>query len=138
MKLLLDTHAWVWASQAPGELGKRTKGAMLAAGSSLFVSAVSHLEVARLASLGLLQLTVPVREWCRQALVELDAAVLAVDDAVALEGSALPRRFHADPAERTGTTPRWPSRVSGGCSRSVGLDYFRVSTKSKVGGASNP
>lgn len=100
MKLLLDTHAWVWASQAPGELGKKAKGAMLDAGSSLFVSAVSHLEVARLASLGLLQLTVPVREWCRQAISELEAKVLVMDDAVAIEAYALPGRFHADPADR--------------------------------------
>jgi PIN domain nuclease of toxin-antitoxin system len=100
VKLLLDTYAWVWASQAPGELGKRARAAMLAESSSLFVSAVSHLEVARLASLGLLQLTVPVRAWCRQALVELDAAVVAVDDVVALEAYALPGRFHADPADR--------------------------------------
>ena len=100
MKFLLDTHVWVWASQSPDELGKKAKAAMLDSGSSLFVSAVSHLEVARLASLALLQLTVPVREWCRQALVELDASLLVMDDAVAIEAYALPGRFHADPADR--------------------------------------
>ena len=100
MKLLLDTHAWVWASQAPGELGKKARGALLDARSSLFVSAVSQLEVARLASLGLLQLTVPVREWCRQAVAEFEAKVLVMDDVVAIEAYAPPGRFHADPADR--------------------------------------
>jgi PIN domain nuclease of toxin-antitoxin system len=48
VNLLLDTHVWVWASQAPEELGKRARAALLAGRSALFVSSVSHLEVARL------------------------------------------------------------------------------------------
>ena len=51
MSLLLDTHVLIWASETPEQLGKLTRALLLDEGQRIFVSAISTLEVARLASL---------------------------------------------------------------------------------------
>jgi PIN domain nuclease of toxin-antitoxin system len=48
MTLLLDTHVWLWAVEAPEKLGRRTKALLLKAGNDRLVSAISALEIARL------------------------------------------------------------------------------------------
>jgi PIN domain nuclease of toxin-antitoxin system len=49
MTLLLDTHVWLWAVEAPEKLGRRTKALLLNSGNDRFVSAISTLEIARFA-----------------------------------------------------------------------------------------
>src|ERR1700733_14391832 len=46
MTLLLDTHVWLWAVEAPEKLGRRTKALLLKAGNDRLVSAISALEIA--------------------------------------------------------------------------------------------
>jgi PIN domain nuclease of toxin-antitoxin system len=48
MTLLLDTHVWLWAVEAPEKLGRRTRALLLNSGNDRFVSAISALEIARL------------------------------------------------------------------------------------------
>ena len=48
MTLLLDTHVWLWAVEAPDKLGRRTKALLLKSGNDRLVSAISALEIARL------------------------------------------------------------------------------------------
>ena len=46
MTLLLDTHVWLWAVEAPDKLGRRTKALLLKSGNDRLVSAISALEIA--------------------------------------------------------------------------------------------
>jgi hypothetical protein len=39
MTLLLDTHVWLWAVEAPDKLGRRTKALLLKSGNDRLVSA---------------------------------------------------------------------------------------------------
>lgn len=100
VSLLLDTHVWLWASAMPEKLGKATQALLLDAKQKLYVSSVSTLEVARLASLRQIRLTSPVDAWCERARAELGAEAVVIDDRVAVEAYALPGSFHADPADR--------------------------------------
>jgi len=100
MSLLLDTHVLLWAVAAPTQLGKRTRERLLDPGEQLFVSAISSLEIARLASLGQVELASPVQAWCERARRALNATSVVVDEAIAVEAYALPGDFHPDPADR--------------------------------------
>jgi PIN domain nuclease of toxin-antitoxin system len=48
MTLLLDTHVWLWAVEAPEKLGRRTKALLQKSSNDRLVSAISVLEIARL------------------------------------------------------------------------------------------
>ena len=48
MTLLLDTHVWLWAVEAPEKLGQRTKALLLKSDNDRLVSAISALEIVRL------------------------------------------------------------------------------------------
>lgn len=100
MSLLLDTHVFVWAVASPAQLGKRARQRLLDPEETLFVSAVSTLEIARLAALGQLELAAPVAIWCDRARSAVGVQSLAIDDAIAVEAYALPGSFHPDPADR--------------------------------------
>ncbi|MCC6624129.1 MAG: hypothetical protein IT385_22930 [Deltaproteobacteria bacterium] len=82
MSLLLDTHVFVWAVSSPAELGKRARQRLLDPKETLCVSAVSTLEIARLAALGQLELAAPVAIWCERAREALGAQALVIDDAI--------------------------------------------------------
>lgn len=88
MSPLLDTHVSVWAVSSPAKLGRRARQRLLDPEETLFVSAVSTLEIARLAALGQLELAAPVASWC------------VIDDAIAVEAYAVPGSFHPEPADR--------------------------------------
>ncbi len=99
MKLLLDTHVWVWCQESPERLGTKTRAA-LAADSEVFVSPVSSLEVARLCWGGRLTVTGRLRTWIDDALAALWAQTAPLSHAVAVEAYELPGGFHRDPADR--------------------------------------
>ena len=48
MNLLLDTHVWLWAVEAPDKLGRRTKALILKSGNDRLVSAISDLDISLL------------------------------------------------------------------------------------------
>ena len=41
MKLLLDTHAWIWSASEPARLSRAARAALSDAAHELFVSTVS-------------------------------------------------------------------------------------------------
>lgn len=100
MSLLLDTHVLVWSAASPEQLGKRTRQQLVDPEAKLFLSSITTLEIARLAALGQLALTMPVAHWCERARLALNATTIAVDDPIAIEAYALPGSFHPDPADR--------------------------------------
>lgn len=100
MKLLLDTHVWVWCQEGPDRLGAAARRAVLSAQNEVFVSPVSSLEVARHVALGRIELSIETREWIRRALLVLHAKTIDVSHAIALEAYRLPGAFHKDSADR--------------------------------------
>jgi len=100
VKLLLDTHVWIWSQQEPDRLGTQTKRLLVAPEHENHVSTVSTLELARLAAVGAIVPSIALREWVERAVRALQAQTLDVSHDIALEAYALPEPFHKDPADR--------------------------------------
>jgi PIN domain nuclease of toxin-antitoxin system len=98
--LLLDTHVWLWAVEAPEKLGRRTKALLLKAGNDRLVSAISGLEIARLCLDDRVILSVSLKRWMEDSARDLRLRQVNVDFAIALEAYSLPEAFHRDPADR--------------------------------------
>ncbi|MCY4150086.1 MAG: type II toxin-antitoxin system VapC family toxin [Gammaproteobacteria bacterium] len=100
MRILLDTHIWLWSQEAPHEFGTAARKIILNEDSQLFVSSISSLEIARLAWGKRLTLKMQLRSWIAETLNSLKAETLPITDAIALAAYALPGEFHRDPADR--------------------------------------
>lgn len=94
MKLLLDTHAFIWWQQEPEELSAEAREAIGDGGNLVFVSAVVAWEVAVKRSLGKLA-TGDVLEGIREN--EFHPLSITVEHAQAIE--SLPPH-HKDPFDR--------------------------------------
>lgn len=100
MKLLLDTHVWIWAFEGAGPLGAKCRQALRAPSNERWVSPVSTLELARLAEAGRIELACPLSEWVARSMAALQLRTIPVDHAISVEAYALPGDFHPDPADR--------------------------------------
>mgnify|MGYP006282313311 CR=1 FL=1 len=100
LKLLLDTHAWIWAFEGSSSLGAETARLLVDPRHERFVSTVSTLEIARLVARERLTLGVPLETWLHTSLRDLHLQTLPVDHAIARHAYALPEPFHPDPADR--------------------------------------
>jgi PIN domain nuclease of toxin-antitoxin system len=100
MRLLLDTHTWVWAAAEPDRLGKKTRAMLIQQKTERLVSAVSVLEIARLNANGHMVLSLATAAWIEQASKILLLDHLSVTSDIAIEAYALPAPFHRDPADR--------------------------------------
>ena len=63
MRLLIDTHVLIWAVSRPERLGTRIRTALVAPGTTAFVSAVSAWEIAIKRALG--RLGFPLEDFDR-------------------------------------------------------------------------
>ena len=99
MRLLLDTHALIWAVDEPSRLGPVAKSHLEDPGNDLLVSAATIWELAIKVSLGKLTLTLPFEPWMSTALRDLSATVLAITVPHAAVQVALPWH-HRDPFDR--------------------------------------
>ncbi|MCC7487325.1 MAG: type II toxin-antitoxin system VapC family toxin [Burkholderiales bacterium] len=99
MKLLLDTHIWLWSLAEPARLGRRVKSALTRAGNELWLSPISAWELLVLAERGRVRLDVEPRRWIAEALERTPAqeAVLTFEVAVRSREITL---AHPDPADR--------------------------------------
>ena len=68
MKLLLDTHIWLWALLEPDRLDDRTARRLQRADSELWLSPISVWEAMLLAERGRLELDRPPAAWFDAAL----------------------------------------------------------------------
>ena len=99
MKLLVDTHAVIWAADDPSKLGARAVTALQDPGNDLFLSAGTIWEIAIKVGLGKLSLSMSYREWMNQAITDLGMTVLPVTVEYAESQGNLPRH-HGDPFDR--------------------------------------
>lgn len=68
MKLLLDTHIWLWSLLDPEKLSLTVREAILEAANELWLSPISLWEVILLCERGRLDLDLPVDKWIEEAL----------------------------------------------------------------------
>lgn len=99
MKLLLDTHIWLWVSLEPDRLAPRVESALRNEQNELWLSPVSLWETMMLAERGRIELDDEPSRWIGNALRETPArdAPLTREVAVWSRQVDLP---HQDPADR--------------------------------------
>ena len=96
MKLLLDTHIWLWSKSDPGRLGKRAAEALSNSTNELWLSPVSVWEVLTLAQKKRIRIADPLG-WVVTAASQMREAPLTQEIVRASFVLSLP---HADPADR--------------------------------------
>ena len=99
MRLLLDTHIWLWTLADPDRLGRRARGAVARAANELWLSPISVWELLVLAERGRVKLDDEPRRWAREALERSPVREAALTHEVALRSREL-APSHPDPADR--------------------------------------
>ena len=97
MKLLLDTHIWLWALTEPSRLSRRVREEMKDPDNELWLSPVSTWEALLLNARGRIRLPVNLAEWLAQSTAPLQEAPFTHE--IVLLGQQLPLP-HRDPADR--------------------------------------
>ena len=98
MKLLLDTHAFLWLQTEPERFGP-TLDVLVDGAHELLLSAASSWEIAIKHALGRLPLPASPAEYVPSRARTSGVSLLAVDHADALAVAELPR-LHHDPFDR--------------------------------------
>ncbi|MBS1849382.1 MAG: type II toxin-antitoxin system VapC family toxin [Acidobacteria bacterium] len=96
MKLLLDTHIWLWSKLEPRRLGRRVTAELSNVDNELWISPVSVWEALVLMQKGRVRVENPFA-WVDRAVEQLHEAPLTRE--IVSTGLALPLA-HADPADR--------------------------------------
>ena len=99
MKLLLDTHIWVWSVADESRLTDTVRRTLADPSHERWISAISAWEVLILAERGRLILEPDARSWVRQALADAPVREAPVTIDVALASRAV-RLGNQDPADR--------------------------------------
>jgi PIN domain nuclease of toxin-antitoxin system len=101
MKLLLDTHIWLWALERPEKLGKKVARAFADESTELWLSPVSLWETHLLIERGKVRLRGHryARAWIEEALSKAPMREAPVTREVALLSRAV-QLEHEDPADR--------------------------------------
>ncbi|MHC4472906.1 MAG: type II toxin-antitoxin system VapC family toxin [Planctomycetota bacterium] len=100
MRLLLDTHVWLWQLARPEELSRRAAAALAEIRNELFLSPVSVWEALVLARKGRIRLPQDPREWVREALRRTPAQAADLTHEIALQSEDLEGLAAPDPADR--------------------------------------
>jgi len=96
LKLLLDTHIWLWAVHDPMRLGRHLFGELNNHANELWLSPISTWEVLTLNFKGRIHLRGDLREWLVRATSGTREAPLTHEIALAARQLSL----HQDPADR--------------------------------------
>ena len=99
MKLLLDTHVFLWSVLEPELLSAEARSALEDAKNEVYVSATSAWEIAIKQSLGKLTLDRPAELWLPEAIEKTGFEAIDVSVTSALRVRALPWH-HRDPFDR--------------------------------------
>lgn len=97
MKLLLDTHIWIWSLQSEHRIGRRTLSELRSRNNELWLSPVSTWEALILHEKGRLKLSSEVFSWIQRAVAPFREAPFTHEIATASRRLPLP---HHDPADR--------------------------------------
>lgn len=97
MKLLLDTHVWIWSLTKPDKLSAKVRRALEKPGQELWLSPVSTWELALLVEKGRMKIDGHLEAWLPKATARFQEAPVSHDIAAAFADIRLP---HGDPADR--------------------------------------
>jgi PIN domain nuclease of toxin-antitoxin system len=98
VKLLLDTHVWLWSTLEPQRLTRRVDKALRDPANELWLSPISVGELIVLLRKGRLKLQHDVASWVAKTMqdLQLSEAPLTVEVALAISSIKFP---HGDPAD---------------------------------------
>ena len=99
MRLLLDTHIWLWSLLEPDQLGREVTRAFKNPNAELWLSPISVWETLMLIERGRVKADRPALEWVDEALAAVPLREAPLTHQVALESRRL-RLPHGDPADR--------------------------------------
>lgn len=99
MRLLLDTHIWLWSLLEPARLGRRVRAALTRTGNELWISPISVWELLVLAERDRVKLDAEPRKWITDALARTPAQEAVLTFEVALRSREI-MPTHTDPADR--------------------------------------
>ena len=99
MRILLDTHCWLWMLVSPERFSQSTREILERGETELLLSAASSWEIAVKYSLGKLALPAPPAEYVPERMLQTGVTGLPVEHRHALAVAALPPH-HRDPFDR--------------------------------------
>ncbi len=99
MKLLLDTHCWLWWFANDPRLGEPARNLIGDGANAVYLSAASSWEIAIKTSLGQLTLPEPPERYVPSRLASQGMRGLAIEHVHALKVASLPAH-HRDPFDR--------------------------------------
>jgi PIN domain nuclease of toxin-antitoxin system len=99
MKLLLDTHIWIWMVIEPTRLSRRVARALDHPENQLWLSPISIWELLMLTQKGRVELNEDAVAWTRRTLEQLQFHEAPLTMEIALETSTL-GLAHSDPSDR--------------------------------------
>jgi len=97
LKLLLDTHIWLWALHDPTRLSHRVRDVMRNPANELWLSPVSTWEALLLNAKGKIRLPANLADWLTAATAPMREAPLTHEIVLIAQQLPLPQR---DPADR--------------------------------------
>lgn len=102
MRVLLDTHVWLWWLTGSPQLTASERSALdrAAEARQIFLSAISLWEAQMLHSKKRIELPLPFADWLRRASSAGVVKVLPLDAEVVIALERLPHGFRGDPADR--------------------------------------
>jgi PIN domain nuclease of toxin-antitoxin system len=102
LKLILDTHIWIWWLIPQSPLSGREREAIdrIAADKGVLLPAICQWEAQMLHRKNRIELPLPFPTWLRRATAADMLTVLPLNADTVIEVDELPPRFHGDPADR--------------------------------------
>lgn len=99
--IVIDTHIWVWRVDGSPDLTEHHRALLEEhTDQGLGVCAISCWEIAKKVEIGKMELTLPIKEWLKQALSLKGILLLPLTPEIAVESTQLPGGFHKDPADQ--------------------------------------
>lgn len=98
MKLLLDTHIWLWSILDPERLSRRVAKILNSQANEVWISPISIWELSILARKSRVNLKMDVNEWVTKVLQSTPLREAAITNDVALAVNKI-RLDHDDPAD---------------------------------------
>ncbi len=99
MRILIDTHCWLWWFLEPTKLNKKALKLIADPSNKVYFSAASAWEIAIKSSLGKLNLPIPPEKYIPDRLAAQSMTPLAIQHNHALRVFSLPHH-HRDPFDR--------------------------------------
>ena len=99
LKLLLDTHIWLWALLEPERLSRKARAALESPDSELWLSPISIWEALVLAERGRIKVTGDPHSWIDTMVRAMPRREATMTHEVAIESRRI-ALSHQDPADR--------------------------------------